>query len=527
MAPVFSPIIRPLAPLVAALNGARSALYKPPQSSISGVGEDLWPNPLQPVTPMGPPNAEPLQFPMDWGRNLIITPRGNELYSAAELRYLATYPLARICIENTKDMITRMPTKIQLKPLPGEDSKARAARTKGDPTLKALNKFFERPNPQQDWSQFLRPVLEDLLTIDAPAIFIGRDLKGKVSELRWLEGASITVLVEEHGWTPAPPSPAYQQNWQGYPRVDLTTDQLIYRPKNIVPRNTQDSFLYGMSPVEQMAQEIKIGIERLRFVYDFYKEGSIPGGMHFVPPGTNVDKIKEYQQFLDATYSGNLAGRRRLQLIQGWQKDGHPEQLAFPKEPTLADAFDDLHIRKICFAFGTSPQRLMRMINRSSAETAQTSAEEEGTMPWMEWLKSTVDYIIQVVLGHEEYEFTYDPFHELDQLKQAQADLIDVDNGMYSVNEIRVRRGDDPRPEPAAEQLNIKTAQGTVKLGEQVKPPPSAGGFGNKVEKTNGHSTWTTCAKHTKSYPRSYCRGCVQAEMMRLEAEEQAQAEVF
>jgi Phage portal protein len=376
--PIFSPIIRPLGPLVSALTGAKQALYRPPQTTIAGINETLWPSPLQPVTPMGPPRAEPLQWPFNWGRNLIFTPRDDAEYSALDLRMLAKYPLARVCIENTKDMITRMPHRVQLKPLAGETSKERAQRSKADPHLGMLNKFIARPNPRQNWSDFLRPILEDMLVIDGASIFLARDGQGKVKELWPIDGASITVLVEEHGLTPSPPNPAYQQLWEGYPRIDLTTDQLMYRPRNIAPRGTQASHLYGFSPCEQVAKEIMIGLARLQFVYDFYKEGSIPGGIHFVPPGVSPDKIKEAQEYLDATYGGNLAARRKLQLVQGWQAEGHAEQVLFPKEPALADAFDDVHIRKICFAFGTSPQRLQRMMNRACYSSDTETLTDRG-----------------------------------------------------------------------------------------------------------------------------------------------------
>lgn len=508
--PIFSPIIRPLAALTAAVGNARNALYTPPRASIQGIDETLWPNPLQPVQPMGPPKAEPLTWPFEWGRNLIFTPRDDAEYSATDLRRLGTYPLARVCIENSKDMVAGMPHKIQLKPLEGETSKDRAARSKGDNTLKLLNKFFDNPNPEQDWSAFLRPLLEDMLVIDAASIFVGRTAKGKVSELRWIEGAGITRLVDEHGWTPQAPNPAYQQNWQGYPRVDLTVLQLIYRPRNIVPRGTQSSFMYGMSPTEQMAPEIRIGMERLKFVFDFYASGSIPGGMHFVPPNTPPEKIREAQQYLDATYAGNLPRRRQLQLIQGWQVDGHPEQLAFPKEPELADMFDEIHTRKICFAYGTSPQRLMRQMNRASAASAQSAAEEEGTIPWMRWLKSVVDHIIQNILGYPEYEFAFDPFHELDIKKQADADAVDIKNGLYTINEKREARGDDPRPEAAADQLLTMTTQGAIPLGETIKPPGI--GKAEKAERPNGHTTFATCSKHSGQYPRSFCEDCIKAE---------------
>jgi hypothetical protein len=475
---------------------------------------------------MGPPKAQPLTFPFEWGRNIIFTPRDDAEYSAAELRYLSSYPLARICIENNKDMMTKMPYRIQLKPLPGETSKARAVRGKNDKNLRWLTDFFARPNPRQNWQEFLRRVLEDMLVIDAASIYIERDKAGKVIALEWIEGAGITCLVNERGLPPLPPSPAYQQLWEGYPRLDFTTEQLIYRPRNIVPRGTQSSYLYGMSPTEQVAKEIKIGMARLQFIWDFYREGSIPGMIHFVPPGISVTKIQEAQQYLDAAYSGNLAKRRKLQLIQGWQENGHTEQVLQPKEPVLADAYDETHTRKICFAYGTSPQRLMRQMNRASAEQAQVAAEEEGTLPWMEWLKGLVDTLIQQVLALPDYEFVFDPFHEMDRVKQSTADEKDVDNGIYTRNEIRERRGDDPRPEAAADQLGVKTAQGVIPLGQILQPTTAAGtGKGPfpaaksltaSVEKTNGHTTWATCEQHRGSYPRTHCRNCVQAELSRL-----------
>src|SRR5208282_2485255 len=508
--PAFTPFVRPLSQFTSAFNAARSALYSPPRTTISSLDQTgLWPDPLQPVTPLMPTGAEPLQWPFEWGRNIDYTPRGDAEWSSQDLRMLGTYPLARVCIENSKDMIVRMPHRIQLKPLQGETSKARAERSKGDKSLKMLNDFFDQPNPMEDWQMWLRPILEDMLVVDAASIFVGRTNKGKVSELWWVEGSGITRLIEEHGRTPAPPNPAYQQLWEGWPRVDLTTLQLIYRPRNIVPRGTQSSRLYGCSPTEQIAPEIRIGMERLRFVYDFYASGSIPGGMHFVPPNTPPDKIREAQQYLDATYAGNLPRRRQLQLVQGWQTDGHPEQLQFPKEPALADLFDEVHTRKICFAYGTSPQRLMRQMNRASAATAQTAAEEEGTLPWMDWLKSVIDHIIQRILGYPEYEFAFDPFHELDVVKQSQADANDIKNGLYTRNEKREQRGDDPRPEPEADILSVMTAQGAVPLGELAKPPGAGGGG---VGKVNGKTEFATCTKHKGQYPRSYCKDCVEVE---------------
>jgi len=542
----FTGVIRQLGPMVIALNNARTALYKPPQTTISTIPDDAYPNPLQPITPMGPPKAEPLSFPFNFGENLNIQARYDAEIGTEELRRLSQYPLARVCIENNKDILTRMPWRIQLTPIQGETTKDRAKRSSKDPVLKALNRFFARPNPEQDWEQFLRPILEDMLVLDAASIFVTRDGKNNITGLRWVEGASITRKIDEHGWTPQPPSTAYQQLYEGYPRLDFTTDQLIYRPRNIVPRNTISSYLYGYSPCEQMAYEIRIGIERLKFVYNFYSEGTIPGGILFAPINTPPEKIKEAQQWLDSDLAGQLAKRRRLQILQGFQQEGKTEQFTFPKEPVLADLFDEVHIRKICFAFGTSPTRLMRMINRSSSESQQQSAEEEGTMPWLNWLKAAMDFIIQVKMGHDAYEFAFDPVIELDALKQAEGDKIDISIGLKTRNQVLEDRGIDPSDEPAADELSVITSSGVIPLNMAEKLATmairsqgsgGASGGGAKVRTTaqgkvggsdgrtsdnyasidkdaatngngNGYHKSSVCTKHY-GYPRAFCADCI------------------
>lgn len=515
-------VVRPLGPIVSALNSLRQSLYKPPRTTIGTLSNNDWPAALQPVTPMGPPKAEPLRFPFNWGQNLNFTPRYDATYSAVDLRQRAKYPLARVCIENTKDTLCRLPKQVRLKALPGETSLERKARSKNDPVLRVLNRFFDRPNLDEDWEMFLRPVLEDLLVIDAPSIFLPRVKgTGKVCQLRWVEGASITRLVDEHGWTPPPPYPAYQQLWEGYPRTDLTTNQLIYRPRNIVPRDTVSSYLYGFSPTEQVAEEIEIGWARLNFVKAFYEKGEIPQAMHFVPKGTSPDKIKEAQQWVDSYMAGQLGRRRGIQIFQGFQEDGKSEQVFFPKEPTLADIFDDVHIRKICFAYGTSPMRLMRMMNRASGQVTQESAEEEGTLPWLSWLKNTCDYIIQIVMGFDDYEMSFDALQELDSLKRAQADKIDISIGLKTRNQVLEDRGDEPSDEPEADKLSVITSSGLIPLDKAAdlaqmairsKATGGASGGGSKLRTTAQGTSKVQknglghCSNH--AYYASGCADC-------------------
>ena len=143
-----------------------------------------------------------------------------------------------------------------------------------------------------------------------------------------------------------------------------------------------------------MAPEIQIGIARMEFVLSYYRDGSVPGVVQVVPRGTAPDKIQEAMEWMNSQLAGNLAARNQWRLIQGFNEPGKPDQIEFTKEPLLAGLYDEKHIREIAFGYGTSPQRLMKMI-RTEGKGASDSAEVEGTLPWVLSVKGVIDYIIQ------------------------------------------------------------------------------------------------------------------------------------
>lgn len=825
----FNIRIRQLGQIADAAARLGQSLYRTPPNTIAGVNPTNWPTANQPVQPIGPPGSLPLAIPYQIGQNLTYTPRFDSPVSAAELRALATYPLARICIENTKDQLCQLPWKIQLRQLPGETIQDVARRRKtterGDVVISTISKFLEYPDGEKDWSEWIRNILDDMLVIDAASIEIRKKNNGQLAALDWLPGDNITRYIDDTGRTPKPPSPAYVQLWEGIPRVPMTTDQLIYRPRNIVPRNTVSSYLYGYcyssdteiltrdrgwvtfenlndtdlvatrsrskafewqkptsrivqnycgdmyhfsspavdvmvtpdhrmlvsfstldggkpsrkervvsakelaaghnherklpmtstwdgveigektfvsnhstdmydfrisgddycallgaylsegniryqggieinqlkekrgrinpswqlyhdlmervngkalyvgnafvlarrsitdhfrkfghartkyipeeirntsvrqlsifweyfiagdgnreprgkdnyrrdrdrvytssktmagqfveiaqklgwsaavrrddgrpmkcpnpgkfygkiyqgnerftinvryannmyapvkkvtydgsvycvsvpngivyvrrngkpvwcgnSPVEQVAQEIRIGMARLEFVWAYYKTGSIPNAIHVVPAHVTVDNIREAMNWVNSELSGNLDARRTWRMIQGFAKEGKEDQIIFPKEPVLADVFDDLHIRKLCFAFGTSPMRLQRMMNRGSAQQSQQSNEDESIRPWMNWIvKAIINPLLRRMTGDNMYEMELTLEHDADQLKQVKIDDIKVSKGHASINEIRRSNGEDPDPDPAADELAITTPTGRVPIG--LLPP--------------------------------------------------------
>jgi len=206
---------------------AQQALYPSSNQtpSIASIPASAWPNPLQPVKPFGPPGSKPLNFPFFEGQNLNFTARPDAEYTASELRSLATYPLARICIDNVKDIVCQTEWTVGLKAIPGETQRERAKRQKGDENIVNLSRFFEYPDRVTDWATWSRGLIENLLTIDAGSCLIERSGRGKVAAVRTVDGASISRYIDERGLTPLPPGKAYTQLWYGQPRVDFTTDE--------------------------------------------------------------------------------------------------------------------------------------------------------------------------------------------------------------------------------------------------------------------------------------------------------------
>src|SRR5271168_3546288 len=154
---------KPLGAIARAYSSLQSAIYRAPKNIISGVSTQAWPSPLEPVQPTSPKGSQPLGWSFWQGINLQITPRQDLPLTFYDLRGLATYPLARICIENVKDILCTLPWKIQLKRDVGEAIGDWKKRQETDKTIPTLTRFFEYPDGETPWSDWLRPILEDLL----------------------------------------------------------------------------------------------------------------------------------------------------------------------------------------------------------------------------------------------------------------------------------------------------------------------------------------------------------------------------
>jgi PAS domain-containing protein len=417
--------------------------------AIRGVAPDDWFGPLQPIAPADPALTEPRRFDYLSGVNIQYQPRGEEGVSFAQMRALAErYDILRLVIETRKDQVERL--RWNIRPKGGQDGRAAAA-AGSDPRVATLEAFFRKPDGVHSWGAWLRMLLEDLLVIDAPALYKARSVGGDLLALEPVDGATIKVLIDAQGRAPAPPDPAYQQVLHGAPKGDFARDELIY-----LPRNPRTAKIYGFSPVEQIITTVNIALRRQMVQLQYFTEGNMPEALIGVPQGWTMDQIAQFQSYWDTILTGNIAERRHARFV--------PADFRYQpmRDPPLKDDFDEWLARIVCYAFSTSPAPFTRQMNRATADNAQAMALEEGLAPLMLWVKALVEQVIEEDFGWTDLEFEWVDEKAADLLQQAQITDMKVKSGLKTINEARAEAGQDPIPGGDAPLLY--TAAGAVTL---------------------------------------------------------------
>lgn len=441
--------------------GQRSWSLSPYEVSVSYAaatsgGEGVtWFGPATPITPLAPPEIAGRQWDFPAGYNLSTLSRAYEPVTFVTLRALADgYDLLRLVIETRKDQVARHAWSIKLRDgaIPSALDQDR---------ISAARRFLARPDGLHGFADWLRMLLEEVFVTDAAAIYLSRDRGGRLRALMPLDGATIKPILDSWGRTPQPYvengilvyPPAYQQILKGYPAIDYSIRDLIYRPRN--PRVNR---AYGFGPVEQIITTVNIALRRQMFLLDYFSEGNIPDSLIGVPESWTPDQIASYQKYWDAYFDGDRARRRRAKFVPG----GVAKTFVQTTEPELKGPFDEWLARIVCFAFSISPQALVQTMNRATAETQKNLAEEEGLAPILDWVKRLVDDVLATELDGSDLEFCWCKDHQIDPVAQERILSSYTSSGILTVNEARAILGREPFASDPADRSTVRTRAGQV-----------------------------------------------------------------
>lgn len=402
------------------------AAPSPKRGITARVGERFrgWFGPGEPMAPLAPVGTDPRQFDYPVSTNLQVRPRVTESIDFPTLRGLSNDTLTRAAIETCKDQFARLTYEVH--PRDGGMAPPTAAR------LAEITAFLRFPDQRHPFTSWLRMLLEDMLVIDAPAVYIRRDRSGRPIMWEVIDGATLQPIVDATGRTPLDGGPIYRQIVKGMPAVDFTADELV-----VMPRNPRSHKLHGFSPVEQCLLFINISLRREISQLEYFTEGNIPDVLVPVPEGWTKDQIVSAQIYWDSL-RGDTARRRGITLIP--TKDVHETRLA-----PIKDEFDEWRARVVMFFFSLPATWAVKMMNRATSETAQSTAVEEGLLPRMLWAATFMDRLIEVSWGADiNAAFVWQSFKDPDPKIMADVGEIDIRNGVRSPNEVRAERGLDP-----------------------------------------------------------------------------------
>jgi hypothetical protein len=456
--------------------------------SFSYTGSN-WFGPLPPIAPIAPPEVAGRTWDYIPGYNLATQPRTYEPINFHMLRMLAdAYDPVRLIIERRKDQMCRVPFVIRTKHDGGGKPPSHAqlsSQKRG--LIKDVTEFFKYPTDNMSFRTWLRMLLEDLLVLDAPALYCERTPGGTLVGLAPTDGSTVKVVIDDKGRTPRAfrwdGQPfvwngetvntsnyaqlgfkivdgllypiAYQQALKGQVAVNLSTWDLIYKPLNLRTHG-----VYGRGPVEQIITTVSTAMRRAASQLEYFREGNQPDALFALPPDWTPDQLQKFQDYFDSLYSGNLANRRRMKFVVGGSKESYIEL----KEPPLKSDFDEWLVRIVCFAFSYPPSAFVSLSNRSIAESHERQAEEEGLEPLKLWFCDLANEIIEREFSNE-VEFAWAEEQDIDPEKQSKILTRYAEAGAITLNQLREKIGEEPDANPAANQLMVRTPMGYVPVG--------------------------------------------------------------
>lgn len=417
--------------------------------------QDPWLGAGDPVEPRLPAGEPPRQFQYTPGVNIQMVPRSTEVIPFQMLRNLSEYTLVRIIIERIKEAM-----KAHEWDVTADDERLTMNYQEDISTVK---EFFELPDRRHTWDEWLGMLLEDLLSIDAPSIYIRRTWDQRLWGLEIIDGATIKVLVDDRGFAPLPPAPAYQQYLYGTPAVNLTANELIYRP-----RNRRSNHFYGFSPVEQILFIINMGMRREMYDLAQFTDGNIPAAFLKMPPEWKPQQIKEYFEYVNLILQGDPQARAKFFPIPGTA--GDVQKFRDDEVFGLFNKFDEWLARIICYAFGMSPLALIQVTNRSVGEELGDVEAEQGFASVKLYVETLMNWIIDHVIMMPHLKFVFTSDRSRLQSKKVDANDRYIKSGAKQIDEVRRENGDPPLGLPPG----YPTATGYVLFPIPGATPPAA-----------------------------------------------------
>jgi hypothetical protein len=491
--------------------GAQSPLPRNPLMAgvPFGPGSPIFPGAINPLGDNG--RAAPRRYEYQVAQNINIGTE-QKLVDFKTLRGVAEQiDIVRRCIEVLKSKVSGTDWDITIAEdasekivaeIGGDHVRAMAmAREKFGPEIARVREFWENPDKSNgltfvDWIMI---ALEEILVLDAWAIWPQQTAGGDLYGLQILDGSTVKPLLDDRGMRPAPPNPAFQQILYGFPRTEFTapdedadgeynSDQLTY-----LIRNRRAFSAYGNSPVERCLPVADLYLRRQQWLRAEYTEGVLPELMFKVDPdfGNDPRLLRELENAFNDDLAGQTEQRKRARVLPAGfdpvQFDGYGEK--------FKEMLDTYLVTSICGHFGVMPTEIGfsqkgGLGGASHQQGEAQSAQQIGVGPLVYWLSRMLTNIsYQYLKMPRELEFKFMVEEGKDNQKEAQAADLELRGATRTINERRAVLGLPLLDTPAADQpilvagnsVFIFSPDGIINATTATGEPPSIDNENNPI----------------------------------------------
>jgi len=343
------------------------------------------------------------------------------------------YDVARACINRRKRQVQKTDWHI----IPSDP------KTKPESVKKKIDEvttFFQNPcGVNSRFRRFVDRIVEDLLVLDAVAIWKEVSRGGKLLKLVNVDAATIRLKINEDGSTPEPPEPAYEQVINGEVVARFTTDELIYDMMN--PRTNTP---YGLSPIESLILGIDAALRSQLYNLSMLTEGNVPEGFFSLPETWSPEQIREFQTWFDAQLAGNPKFQQRIKFMPGGKGVGliqtkKPEDMKYME-------YELFLLKKTCALFDVQPQEIgfTMDVNKATGEVQQEIQLRTGLEPLLNVLKEIFDNVIANDIGLPELEWEWVGLDRKDELRDAEKTKLLAPLGFIGGDEWRQQNDLEP-----------------------------------------------------------------------------------
>ena len=447
-----------------------------------GPGLPIQPGAINPLRPDGRP--DPRRYEYQVAQNINIGTE-QKLVQFKTLRGAAEQiDIVRRCIEVLKAKISGLDWDIVIaqdasekiiSEIGGDHVRAMSkARSQFSDEIYRLRTFWENPDRQNgltfvDWMMMS---LEEILVLDAWAIWPQRTVGNDLYGFQILDGSTIKPLLDDRGMRPMSPQVAFQQILYGFPRSEFsansddlnadgefTSDDLSY-----FIRNRRANSVYGSSPVERCLPLADLYLRRQQWLRAEYTDGVTPEMMLTSDADFGNDPLvmKQYENIINDNLAGQTEQRKRALILPSGLKpqfyEGYGEK--------FKSALDEYLITSITGHFGVLPTEIgfsqKGGLGASGHQAGEAEAAQNiGVAPLANWISKMLTNISYTYLGMpRELEFKFMISEIRDNEDAAKKSDLELRGGTKTINERRSELGLPLLDTPAADQPILVAGNG-------------------------------------------------------------------